>query len=240
MNIDISIRDWKHVNEPNTVAVMLALAVEAELGKDICISEIARRLKLTRIQMRYALEKLESTGVITREQTGHASFKITFNKYIAFGKAKPRAQTRGKAALPATQGDLFSSVPLAEFERLRRKKSELTEDEETRYATAQGKRSYGAEDFRNVWLLDREVEKLVEQYGRETANTCICTLSFYKKENGKTYKDDYAAIRNWVVTRVTEEQAKQSNTNEHNQSAAELSRTQAYRTLLAFQSQSQG
>lgn len=53
-----------------------------------------------------------------------------------------------------------------------------------------------------VSMTEEEHKKLVEEYGIQNTNKMIDTLNNYKGANGKKYKSDYLAIRNWVVERV--------------------------------------
>jgi hypothetical protein len=56
-----------------------------------------------------------------------------------------------------------------------------------------------------VALTSDEYAKLVEQFGENDAKRLIELLDNYKGANGKSYKDDYRAILNWVVKRLAEE-----------------------------------
>lgn len=67
-----------------------------------------------------------------------------------------------------------------------------------------------------VSMTNAEYEKLISTYGKEFADQCISTLDNYKGSKGKTYKDDYRAILNWVVKRVQEDGFK-PNPNAKNQ-----------------------
>ena len=50
-----------------------------------------------------------------------------------------------------------------------------------------------------VTMTNAEYEELVSTYGREFADQCIEKLDNYKGSSGKIYKNDYRAIKNWVV-----------------------------------------
>lgn len=54
----------------------------------------------------------------------------------------------------------------------------------------------------NVKMRAEEYEKLVEAYGEEFTAKLIEKLDNYKASSGKTYKEDYRAILNWVVEEV--------------------------------------
>ena len=53
-----------------------------------------------------------------------------------------------------------------------------------------------------VSMTNVEHEKLVSTYGKDFADQCILVLDNYKGSSGKTYKNDYRAILNWVVDKV--------------------------------------
>lgn len=52
-----------------------------------------------------------------------------------------------------------------------------------------------------VSMRQEEYDKLVEQYGAAFTEKLVFELNNYKLATGKTYKDDYRAILNWVVDR---------------------------------------
>ena len=53
-----------------------------------------------------------------------------------------------------------------------------------------------------VTMTNAEYEKLVSTHSKEFADQCILVLDNYKGSSGKTYKNDYRAILNWVVDKV--------------------------------------
>ena len=57
------------------------------------------------------------------------------------------------------------------------------------------KQTFG--EFRNVFLLGQEYDKLIVKFGEVDAKAKIEKLSAYKKSKGVSYKDDYATILNW-------------------------------------------
>jgi len=62
-----------------------------------------------------------------------------------------------------------------------------------------GKKEYAP----TVHMTPVEYQKLVDLIDEGNAKRCITKLSDYKGASGKRYKDDYRAIRNWVVKQVT-------------------------------------
>ena len=59
-----------------------------------------------------------------------------------------------------------------------------------------------------VSMTNDEYSSLVTKLGEQGAKRCIEILDNYKGQSGKTYKCDYRAILNWVVSRYEEEQTK--------------------------------
>lgn len=51
----------------------------------------------------------------------------------------------------------------------------------------------------NVKMKGKEYKKLIEKYGEIATGAMVEKLSVYKKARGRRYKNDYAAILNWVV-----------------------------------------
>jgi len=64
-----------------------------------------------------------------------------------------------------------------------------------------------------VHMSQSEYDKLSQDFGNEAADRMIQILDNYKGSKGKTYKDDFRAIQNWVVARYQEETNKTTNSN---------------------------
>jgi hypothetical protein len=62
-------------------------------------------------------------------------------------------------------------------------------------------------------MTEVEYGKLVAEYGDDGTKRLIEILDNYKGASGKTYKSDYRAILNWVVTRFREERANERGGN---------------------------
>lgn len=56
-----------------------------------------------------------------------------------------------------------------------------------------------------VTMTEDEYASLVERVGERATQKCIEVLDNYKGSSGKTYKSDYRAILNWVITKVQNE-----------------------------------
>lgn len=57
----------------------------------------------------------------------------------------------------------------------------------------------------DVMLTEEEYTKLCSELSKPFVDKCIAVLNNYKMSNGKKYKSDYYAIRNWVIDRVEKE-----------------------------------
>lgn len=79
----------------------------------------------------------------------------------------------------------------------------------------EGKKRYAE----HVQMLEKEYDSLVKEFGQGDANRLVEILNNYKGANGKSYKSDYLAIRNWVVSRLQEEKRKNNGQRNSIQSA---------------------
>lgn len=68
------------------------------------------------------------------------------------------------------------------------------------------KKGYG--EFKNVKLTDIEYQKLIDGYGEQLVLSTIETMSSWLKAKGKTYKDYYAALLNWLKKEKKEQPKK--------------------------------
>lgn len=64
-----------------------------------------------------------------------------------------------------------------------------------------------------VKMTNEEYLKLVNEYGETFARKCIEILNNYKGANGKKYRSDYLAIRNWVIERAKKESTQEESSN---------------------------
>ena len=60
-----------------------------------------------------------------------------------------------------------------------------------------------------VLMLEKEYDTLVKEIGVDATKGCIEILNNYKGANNKRYKEDYLAIRNWVIEKYNEKQKKE-------------------------------
>lgn len=238
MTVSSSIKDWQYASNPIIIGTLMTLAIKIEQGTEFFpVSSLSKEIGLSVKQTRDILEKLEKTGVISKNTESYRT-RITINKYVSPRIRSHVVQQEVKTpdifqVAETTKAPTIPSVPVSEMERLRKKRT-LTPDEERRYALGKGKEAYGEE---NVYLFDTEIRALEEKIGTKDASEAIRILSLYKKESGKTYKDDFAAINLWVIERLKEKQNQVSRNG--NQEYTD-SRSAAYADIFAFEAEIAG
>ena len=68
------------------------------------------------------------------------------------------------------------------------------------------KHTYG--EYKHVKLTDKQLDKLISDFGKPTTDAAIKLLDEYIQEKGYKSKDHNLAIRRWVINAVKERQAK--------------------------------
>ncbi len=79
----------------------------------------------------------------------------------------------------------------------------------------------------NVSMTECQYDKLIQELGEERANWCILKLNAWKLANptkAKKRKDDYLAIRNWVIDALKEHEARIGKSMNSTQTIIPLSR----------------
>ena len=62
------------------------------------------------------------------------------------------------------------------------------------------KKAYG--EYKNVFLSDEGIEELLVRYGKAGRAACVQKLSSWKEAKGRAYKNDFAAIGDWVADSI--------------------------------------
>lgn len=93
---------------------------------------------------------------------------------------------------PFIQNKETDTKPLIQNEEVEKKKTTKKDTIKIKYA-----------EF--VSMTEQQYNTLIKNYGEEKTNRMIEVLDNYKGAKGKTYKDDYRAILNWVVEKVEKE-----------------------------------
>jgi len=85
-----------------------------------------------------------------------------------------------------------------------------------------------------VFLTEHEYNSLLESLGAAGAAWCIQKLDAYKRQTGRQYKSDYAAMENWVIARYQEHIAKAEQSRNLAQNKASPPSRQAGRGRSVF------
>ncbi len=204
------------------------------------IREISETNGVSIRQARTALERLKATNKITVKSTSKISIVTLIDYDCNCGdnsqsdtpmtsKRQSEQQTNDTQTTSERQA---SDTPSLLITDNRLTKLQTAENTRTREAPEKAvKNSSKLEKLKFaefVSMTNEEYSSLVTELGEQGVKRCIEILDNYKGQSGKTYKSDYRAIKNWVITRYNEEQAK------HKQSAAESRPTGAFNTGNPF------
>ena len=204
---------WEWYDDTNTKILFLHCLLKANWEKtkwhgiDIepgqfitSLPKLADELHLTIHQVRVALEHLKMTGEVADK--GQTKFRIitvnNWNEYQTSG----RQNGRQVADKRQTSGRQVAAV---------KEYKEEKEEEEVKEL----KHIYG--EYKHVRLSDKEMDRLVNDYGESETHEAIKYLDEYKQRKGYTSKDDNLTIRKWVFDAVRREKGQ----NPQSQSLAE-------------------
>lgn len=204
--------------------------VHLERGQVVTsIREISEKNKISIRQARTALERLETSHKITVKPTAKNSIVTlldyecdsdinTQNDILTTNKRHAERQTGDTLATQCRHTDDTPSL-LKTDSRLSDKHTgreyapvrEAAENYETKpqaIDTRKQNKSQKRKFAEFVSMTNDEYSSLVTKLGEQGTQRCIEILDNYKGQSGKTYKSDYRAILNWVITRYGEEQTK--------------------------------
>lgn len=157
---------------------------------------------LSQKQIRHALAKLENQCII---KIGNYN-KINYDKtkwytiideslctfwQIEADKKADRIATEGKP-IPLIN---TNNKPIKEAIKKRKKYLDNEDIKEYKY---------------NVFIREKDYNTLISKYGEEQTSKLIDKLSISKEANGYNYKNDYAAILNWVVSTLKVKELKKT------------------------------
>ncbi len=194
------------------------------------IREIAETNSVSVRQARTALERLKATNKIAIKSTSKISI-ITLIDYdcefesdkqndtLTTSKRQTERQADDTLTTNNRQASDTPSLLTTDRQICREQSAENTHARETteknELKAIDVKRQHKPEK-RNfaefVSMTNEEYSSLVTKLGEQGAKRCIEILDNYKGQSGKTYKSDYRAILNWVITRYSEEQSRQKPT----------------------------
>lgn len=226
--------DWAWYGDNNTLIVYVRLRYEAkyraadvgnvhlERGQVLTsVSELARKCGVTIRQARTALERLKSTNKIAINSTPQNSI-ITLLDYDCEGAcdkqndkqttSQRQAECQTNVKPMSNQRQTNDTASLLKTDRQISRQAESIRAREPAETPVDVKKKNEPEKRKYaefVSMTNDEYSSLVTKLGEQGAKRCIEILDNYKGQSGKTYKCDYRAILNWVVTRYEEERAKQ-------------------------------
>lgn len=182
-------------------------------------SEISATTNLTRQQTRTVLNRLRTAQKLTTRQVGKISIITLIDYDVDAGGNHISTTYQPLDNQVSTTFQPDSNQPSL----LNKKNKEVKEVKEHKNAracarempepnaqspTAKKPNTPEKRKFAEfVSMTNDEYSSLVTKLGEQGAKRCIEILDNYKGQSGKTYKSDYRAILNWVITRYNDEQA---------------------------------
>ena len=152
---------------------------------------LVKELKLSEQKVRTALDKLELTNDITTKTTNTYTqiYVVNYNKYQHDVKEineqiNQEVNQQITIKQPSNNHQITTTNKENNINKVNKKES-------IKKKTPLG-------EFKKVKLTEDEINKLKEEYPKHF-EVIIKQLDDYKKMTGKTYKEDYLAIRNWVI-----------------------------------------
>jgi len=156
-------------------------------------------IDIEKIIKNYGLFKIENNKIFSvslkdrmnlKSEKARKSAEARWNKSDDKDANAMRTQCERNANLCEPHA-IYANTKEKEKEKEKEKKEELKKEE------------YIYTEFTKLKKTD--FEKLVSEYGLDDTQRMIETLNNYKGANGKTYKNDFLAIKNWVVDRVKQQ-----------------------------------
>lgn len=230
VQLNDSLKNWAWINDPKTFYTYGRLMLDAawsdkEVGNvhlqrgQLVISqrEYAKSIGLSYQEFRTILERLKSTQKITQSKSAKFTI-ITLVEYDCdtspiTQKATSYQRDSNAIKTQCQRNDNAASLLLKQTYRhtdnqtnARTREAPEPKSSDVKQPNKIEKRKFA--EF--VSMTNDEYSSLVTELGEQGAKRCIEILDNYKGQSGKTYKSDYRAIRNWVITRYGEEQAKRT------------------------------
>ena len=247
IKIHRGILDWEWYDDTNAKILFLHLLLTCNFeskkwhGKTIergqivtSADNLAKALGLTARQIRYALEKLQSTQEIVTQTTNKYTL-ITicnYDKYQAYETTDCNENVNQMSNECKSNVNQMSTTK--EYKNIRKKEynKEYISDESDMHAPAkQTRKKYG--EYNNVLLTDEEAEKLKAEYGEDTPYI-VENYSQYKEMKGYKCKRDYLAIRKWGANAYYEQLKKQENGINNGRSSGSIQERAARIAEYAF------
>jgi len=153
-------------------------------------------------------ESYQSEDTLKRPNQNEGSDQIKRQKTTKRNKAKTTKREKDQTSIiPGLLDDLNENIdekrPNQNEEKRPKKTPKNDQSTYKKDIVNKNKEKYIKEKFADYVSMTRaQYETLVNERGQEFADACIDKLNSYKGSRGKKYKDDYLAIRNWVIGEV--------------------------------------
>ena len=183
--------------------------IEVEAGQFITsLSTLSDETGLTIQQVRTALSHLKSTGELTDYQQGKYRI-ITVNNWGSY-QGDNRVDNREITGYQQDDNNLITGCQqddnrMVTTDKEYKEYKELKESKEVEEGKDK-KHIYG--EYRHVRLTDREMDRLVNDYGEQETHAAIKYLDEYKQRKPYKSKDDNLTLRKWVFDAVKEDKAR--------------------------------
>ena len=213
------IKKWQHYQESTVFHVFVDLFLSASTedvwhkGMEIkvgelftSVSDIHESTGLDAKTIRKALEKLESSGEISRE-TSNLGSKITITNFSKFQLGKISTTKSPTKNVGSGNNPQPTPQPTPQQDKNIENKEEKEEKEEKEtpsIACACVREEVGFEvfgEFGNVQLKPVERRALVERYGEDAVNAAIADLSLKLADGSTQSTNHYATLLYWLSCR---------------------------------------
>lgn len=213
IRLDRNILEWEWYTDEHTKSLFIHCLLKANYkdcnfkGQVIkrgsfvtSYATLERELSLTINEIRTAFKHLKSTGEITSKSQGKYSVVTikNYDKYQSDNKVNDKEITSKSQAINKLLTTRERSKECKEVNNKRECKRKLGE-------------------FSHVQLLQKDIDKLVDELGTDKFDAVIKKLDEYIEQTGKSYKNHLLVIRKWVIKAVEEDEIRQSGcNNNHN------------------------
>lgn len=209
IRLDRNILEWEWYSDEHTKSLFIHCLLKANYkdcnfkGQIIkrgsfvtSYATLERELSLTINEIRTAFKHLKSTGEITSKSQGKYSVVTVknYDKYQSDNKVNDKELTSKSQAI---------------------NKLLTTRERNKEYKEVNNKREYKRKlgEFSHVHLLQKDIDKLVEELGTDKFEAVIKKLDEYIEQTGKSYKNHLLVIRKWVIKAVEEDENRQAESN---------------------------
>lgn len=159
--------------------------------------KLAERWHWSRDRVKRYLDLLEGEQMITKKCDNTKTLLTIVN----YEKYQGDCDTDKPQTSPPTR-------PQASHRQVHRQVTNNNENNENN----ENKKIYG--EFGHVKMSEREMQKLINDYGEEITNKAIKAVDEYCQQKGKTYKDYYLTIKKWGIKAARNEKEESIHSND--------------------------